>query len=101
MPPATGHTVTKDIQDILRFIADATILFHSDPNMVNGNGPTKLSFNVNSEAIAVAGSSAGGLCTYLAAMHCVSPKPKAILSLYGQGGDFLVKKPKKKLSRAF
>ena len=95
MPPATGHAVTKDIQDLLRFIANTTIWFPSDPNIVNGSGLTKFSFNIDSEAIAVAGSSAGGLCAYLAAMHCVSPKPKAILSLYGQGGDFLVKKKAK------
>ena len=40
--------------------------------------------------MAVAGSSAGGLCAYLAAIHCVSPKPKGIVSMYGLGGNFLV-----------
>ncbi|OCH91245.1 alpha beta-hydrolase [Obba rivulosa] len=45
-------------------------------------------FQVNPNCIAVAGSSAGGLCAYLAATHA-SPRPKAVLSLYGMGGDFM------------
>jgi len=40
----------------------------------------------------VAGSSAGGLCAYLAGVHA-RPKPKAVLSLYGMGGDFFVSYP--------
>lgn len=39
--------------------------------------------------IAVAGSSAGGQCAYLAAMHC-SPKPKVLLGIYPPGGKVLV-----------
>ena len=49
-------------------------------------------YEVDSSAIAVAGASAGGLCAYLAVMH-VSPKPRALLSLYAMGGDFLVSSP--------
>lgn len=45
---------------------------------------------INVDAIAVAGPSAGGLCTYLSAIH-PSPKPKALLSLYGQAGECLVR----------
>ena len=45
---------------------------------------------IDADAVAVAGSSAGGLCTYLCAMH-LSPKPRALLSIYGQAGECLVK----------
>jgi dienelactone hydrolase len=93
LPPATGHEIAKDIQDLLGFVVDLAISFPSNQEMVNGSGPINFMFKIDPEAIAVSGSSAGGLCAYLAAMHCTSPKPKAILSLYGQGGDFLVRKP--------
>lgn len=46
-------------------------------------------FTVDPNALAVAGTSAGGLCAHWAAMH-VSPKPKAVVSMYAMGGDFLV-----------
>ncbi|KNZ73169.1 hypothetical protein J132_01004 [Termitomyces sp. J132] len=70
LPPATGHDIVQDIQAVLHASTEG------------------LGFWVNPEAIAVAGSSAGGLCAYLAAVHCTSPKPKAIISMYGMGGDF-------------
>ncbi|KAF8157979.1 Alpha/Beta hydrolase protein [Crassisporium funariophilum] len=77
LPPATGHDIVQDIKDLLTFltttrIRDEGCLFKIDPN-----------------GIAVSGSSAGGLCAYLAAMHCVSPKPRAVVSMYGMGGNFL------------
>jgi acetyl esterase/lipase len=46
-------------------------------------------FHVDGNAMAVAGSSAGGLCAYLAAMHA-KPKPKAVVCMYAMGGHFLV-----------
>jgi dienelactone hydrolase len=93
MPPATGHEIAKDIQDLLKFVVEASILPPSNLETIDASRPTVCTFKIDPEAIAVAGSSAGGLCAYLAAMHCASPKPKAILSLYGQGGDFLVRIP--------
>lgn len=90
LPPATGHEIAKDIQDLLRFVVDTAIPLPSNQEIAEGRGSIGFSFQIDPDAIAVAGSSAGGLCAYLAAMHCSSPKPKAILSLYGQGGDFLV-----------
>ncbi|KAF8229677.1 alpha/beta-hydrolase [Tricholoma matsutake] len=89
LPPATGHEIAKDIQDLLRFVVDTAIPLPSNQEIAEGRGSIGFSFQIDPDAIAVAGSSAGGLCAYLAAMHCSSPKPKAILSLYGQGGDFL------------
>jgi len=96
IPPATGHEVVQDIQDLFAFLGHAEISFpskpHTVPATVSRDSTTQSSswrFRIDPEAIAVAGSSAGGLCAYLAAIHCDSPKPKAILSLYGMGGDFL------------
>ncbi|KAI0074020.1 alpha/beta-hydrolase [Panus rudis PR-1116 ss-1] len=79
IPPSTGHNVVEDIQDLFRFIS-------SDVNVKldASHSATK----INPEVIAVAGSSAGGFCAYLAAVH-VTPKPKVLLSMYGMGGDFL------------
>ena len=105
MPPATGHEVVQDIRDLFAFIVHADISSESNSEMTGGtvpnihaNRPTSSAvrlgrtFRIDPEAIAVAGSSAGGLCAYLAAMHCVFPRPKAILSMYGMGGDFFVRK---------
>jgi acetyl esterase/lipase len=78
LPPATGDNIVKDIQDVFSFLVKIDI---KDPHCT---------FKIDPDAMAVAGSSAGGLCAYLAAMHCVSPKPKGIVSMYGMGGDFLV-----------
>ncbi|KAG6810799.1 hypothetical protein H0H92_010277 [Tricholoma furcatifolium] len=77
LPASTGHDIIEDVQDVLRFSVSREFSF---PESVG-------SFVVNPDAIAVTGSSAGGLCTYLAAMHCTSPKPKVIVSMYGMAGD--------------
>ena len=77
LPPATGEDIVKDIQDIFSFLVKIDIK------------DFRCTFKIDPDAMAVAGSSAGGLCAYLAAMH-VSPKPKGIVSIYGMGGNFLV-----------
>lgn len=69
----------KDIQDIFSFLVKIDI-----KDAHHGT------FKINPDAMAVAGSSAGGLCAYLAAVHCILPKPKGIVSMYGMGGNFLV-----------
>ena len=68
----------KDIQDLFSFLIKIEIK------------DSRYTFKIDPDAMAVAGSSAGGLCAYLAVMHCVSPKPKGIVSIYGMGGNFLV-----------
>lgn len=78
LPPATAHDIVKDIQDAFSFITGNTI---EHQNLRIKGDPDRL---------AVAGSSAGGLCAYLAAIH-VSPKPKALLSIYGMGGNLFVR----------
>ncbi|KAF8965123.1 alpha/beta-hydrolase [Flammula alnicola] len=76
IPPASGHDIVTDIQDLFSFITDTEFKV------------TDHTFKVHRDKIAVAGSSSGGLCAYLAAMHC-SPQPAAVLSMYGMGGNFL------------
>ncbi|CAA7262899.1 unnamed protein product [Cyclocybe aegerita] len=76
IPPSNGHNIAKNLQDLFCFLSR---------NAIKSEGRA---FHVDTERITVSGSSAGGLCAYLAAIHC-SPKPKAIVSMYGMGGDFL------------
>ncbi|KAJ3575349.1 hypothetical protein NP233_g1159 [Leucocoprinus birnbaumii] len=83
LPPATGHDVATDIQDFLSFISFQNLTF-SVPGEGLGHQNT---FRINPDALILAGSSAGGLCAYLGAD--ARPKPRALLSLYGMGGDFL------------
>ncbi|EAU86131.2 hypothetical protein CC1G_03342 [Coprinopsis cinerea okayama7 len=84
IPPATGHDIVEDIKDLWSFILDPHNIF----SFVNGG--TQKDFVVQPDKIVVAGTSAGGLCAYLCAMHCVDPPPVALLSIYGMGGDFFV-----------
>jgi acetyl esterase/lipase len=44
---------------------------------------------IDGTRLAVAGASAGGMCAFLAAVHA-NPKPCAVLSIYGLGGNLLV-----------
>ncbi|THH27996.1 hypothetical protein EUX98_g6191 [Antrodiella citrinella] len=64
IPPASGLDLVDDICDIFKFLS------------------------VDRSRIAVAGTSSGGLCAYLAALHA-EPKPVAVLNMYAMGGDFL------------
>ncbi|KAF9013130.1 Alpha/Beta hydrolase protein [Cyathus striatus] len=82
LPPSTGHEIVEDIRDLFAFLT-------STPLSVPSTEAGTLKLQVNPNAIAVSGSSAGGLCTYLAASHpSISPKPKAVVSMYGMGGNF-------------
>lgn len=90
MPPATAFDIIHDIQDLFQFLAS------EEPTGVNAQLDKSVGsigsslFHVDAQAIAVAGSSAGGQCVYYAAVHA-TPKPKCALSLYGMGGDYLVR----------
>ncbi|KAL0949811.1 hypothetical protein HGRIS_009846 [Hohenbuehelia grisea] len=88
IPPATGLEIVEDIKDLFRFLVDSdgerlTV------SLDHAGLDTGLNLPIDPDAIAVAGSSAGGLCAYLAAIHAL-PKPKALVSMYGMGGDFLI-----------
>lgn len=82
--PSTGHEILEDIQDLFSYI-------RNDLNsaLAWATGTPKL--KIDTDAICVAGTSAGGLCAYLCAIH-LSPKPRALLSMYGQGGECLVRR---------
>ena len=83
IPPATGHDILADIKDLFAFLQ------HDVNDRIRERFPGESTFEIDANALAVAGSSAGAMCAYLAAIHA-SPRPKAILSLYGMGGDMLV-----------
>ncbi|KAG5646019.1 hypothetical protein DXG03_004621 [Asterophora parasitica] len=82
LPPATGHDIVQDIGDLLAYVVSREFVAP-----VVGN-EQHFTFEIDPEAVVVTGSSAGGLCAYIAAMHCVYPKPKAVVSMYGMGADF-------------
>lgn len=74
--PTTGHDILEDIKDAFEFVA------HKLNAQLDG-------FQVNPAAIAVSGSSAGGLCAFLATTQ-VNPKPVATLAIYPMGGNLIV-----------
>jgi poly(3-hydroxybutyrate) depolymerase len=74
LSPCTGRDVLDDIVDLFAFLARTKQLG---------------TVQVDSTRLAVAGNSAGGLCAFLAAIHA-NPKPRAILSMYGLGGEMFV-----------
>ncbi|TFK71298.1 alpha/beta-hydrolase [Pluteus cervinus] len=96
MPPASGHEIVEDVKDIFAFIHDnafhekvysAWMALQSQLGALSEH-TLPPSYKIDKASIGVAGSSAGGLCAYLAAIH-VTPKPKVLISVCGQGGHFL------------
>ncbi|KAJ3835911.1 Alpha/Beta hydrolase protein [Lentinula raphanica] len=85
----TGHDILEDVLDVFRFVANLSIDVIPEPSDREQNPARPLQIRVDPERIAVSGSSAGALCAYLAAMHAF-PKPRAVLSMYGLGGNFLI-----------
>ncbi|KAJ7079722.1 Alpha/Beta hydrolase protein [Mycena belliarum] len=78
LPSVTVHQILDDIQDLFSFLRQDELCFKTSDEDVR--------FGLDPLSIAVAGSSAGGYCAYLAAAH-VSPKPSAVLALYAMGGN--------------
>jgi acetyl esterase/lipase len=81
IPPATGHQIVEDIRHIFAFLESGI------DDVVKSYGRDD---RIDVGRIAVMGTSAGGLCAYLAGIHA-RPKPRAVLSMYGMGGDFFVR----------
>ncbi|KAL1745807.1 Alpha/Beta hydrolase protein [Schizophyllum fasciatum] len=81
LPPATGQEILEDVCDALAFVTSGE-LNEAVAAQNAGIGA------IDGHAIAVAGTSSGGLCAYLAAANA-KVKPKALLSMYGMGGNFL------------
>ncbi|KAI0632357.1 alpha/beta-hydrolase [Trametes polyzona] len=86
IPPATGSELLDDIKDLFRFIESRINQCIQEGWVASSR--TGRPFQIDPHRLAVSGSSAGGLCAYLSAIHA-SPKPRAVLSLYGMGGDML------------
>jgi acetyl esterase/lipase len=87
LPAATGHDIVEDVKDLFNFLSDTEIKSESGAAV-----------KIDISRVAVTGSSAGGLCAYLASIHC-SPRPKALVSLYGMGGDVLARSSHRFLPR--
>jgi acetyl esterase/lipase len=86
LAPCTGYDVLADVKDAIGFVAgDLNALLDQKQNDLSLGSR----FRIDPGSIAVVGTSAGGYCAYLSAFHAV-PKPKAVLIVYGMGGDFLV-----------
>jgi dipeptidyl aminopeptidase/acylaminoacyl peptidase len=78
MPPGTSHDLLEDVMDLVKFI-DTSL-----NNKLSGRG-----VRINPKRLAVGGMSAGAYAAYLAAAHA-RPRPKALLSIYGMGGNLIV-----------
>ncbi|KAH9936340.1 alpha/beta-hydrolase [Fomitopsis serialis] len=87
-PPSTGHDILTDVQDAFHFVLRELNGHLLQRNNGHNAEITTPIFQIDPGRIAVVGTSSGGLCAYLAAMHAV-PSPKVILSMYGMGGDML------------
>ena len=82
IPPSTGHGIVEDVQASFHFIS-------TDLNGLLQQDSSRQLFQIDPNAVAAAGASAGGLCAYLAVMHA-RPRPKALLAFYAMGGNFVV-----------
>lgn len=80
IPPSTAHEIVEDVQDLFKFISSEL------NDQLRSVYPT---LEVDANRIAATGSSAGGLCAYLAAIHA-QPRPAAVMCLYAMGGDLSV-----------
>jgi acetyl esterase/lipase len=74
LPPSTGHDVLEDVVDLFAFLARTPLLG---------------TMHIDGTRLATVGSSAGAICAFLAATHA-NPKPRAVLSIYGLGGELIV-----------
>lgn len=77
--PSSGHHVLDDIHELFTYLNE---------RLNNDLRAAGASVTISPTSVLVSGSSAGGYCAYLAALHA-TPRPKGVLSLYGMGGDLL------------
>ncbi|TFK34731.1 Alpha/Beta hydrolase protein [Crucibulum laeve] len=85
IPPSNAHAILEDVQDLHAFLPSIEVTVPSEDDVDSKAQKVK----IDTEALAVAGSSSGAFLAFLAAMHWKS-KPKAVLSIYGMSGDFLM-----------
>ncbi|KAK0504296.1 Alpha/Beta hydrolase protein [Armillaria luteobubalina] len=72
----TAYEILQDIKDLFTFLPAKDF-----------NTSGVVSYQIDRDVMGVAGTSSGGLCAYLAAIHAY-PRPRAVLSMYGMGGNF-------------
>ncbi|KAJ7256807.1 Alpha/Beta hydrolase protein [Mycena haematopus] len=77
IPSCNVHDIIDDIKDLFLFLSQDDLCFKTESGCL---------FDIDTASLAVAGSSAGGMCAYLAAIHA-SPKPIAVLGMYAMGGQ--------------
>ncbi|KAH9841593.1 Alpha/Beta hydrolase protein [Rhodofomes roseus] len=88
LPPSTGHDILVDVKDAFHFVSHELNVKLLQSQGDDSSEPAQARPRVDIGRIAVCGTSSGGLCAYLAAMHA-SPRPTALLSMYGMGGHML------------
>jgi len=82
---SNAHGILEDVKDVFSFICSSEFeLALAKTRDEEGT------IRIDPKRIAVAGTSSGGTCAYLAAKHA-EPKPRALLSIYAAGGDFFVR----------
>ncbi|KAM0753045.1 alpha/beta-hydrolase [Meredithblackwellia eburnea MCA 4105] len=81
LTPQDGHVLIEDVIDLFSFIRNS---LNTELKIRGLVGP-----GIDTQTVFAAGASAGGFMAYLAGLY-VEPKPKAIVSLYGMGGDWLL-----------
>lgn len=85
LPPSNGHKILQDVLDFVHWAASSDGL----------NGQLRQAgeqFTIDAARLVVAGTSAGGYLAYLAAIHAQLEHPlRGVLSMYGMGGDLLVR----------
>ena len=89
-----SHDILEDIKDLFRFLENGVDSYLQQHCTTLGYPQV----HVDPGRIGVAGTSAGGLCAYLAARHA-KPAPVVVLALYAMGGNFLVSTPPYRSSR--
>lgn len=92
LPANTGHDVVADIEDLWTFLFKSPggreFKFWSGGSDSN---QTSITYKIDKDAVVVSGESAGATCAHLCVMHCPEPRPKASISMYGMGGDFMIR----------
>ncbi|KAH9842446.1 Alpha/Beta hydrolase protein [Rhodofomes roseus] len=77
-PPSTALDIIDDVKALFSFLARPTFSKEHLPNSVS----------LDATRLAIAGFSGGGYVARVAGIYA-EPKPKAVLSMFGMGGDFL------------
>ena len=76
--PSTGFDIIEDMKALFSFLASPSF---NEKHLPSG-------FTLDANRIAIMGASGGGYVARMAALYA-QPKPRAVFSLFGMGGDFL------------